>query len=219
MKKASILILIAMLVLIGCSKQEPLEPVENPLSIQLKEPVEVAVYENHPLVVISFSDYDPIFIELYPEIAKNTVDNFIQLIQEEFYDGLIFYKSISGFMIQTGDPLNNGTGGPGYQIEGEFSKEGEPFSQYLSHTRGTLSMARGEELDSAGSQFFIVHEDQKDLDLVYAAFGRVIKGIETVDLIANQPADENGVPEDAVEILSIQVELNGYEHQAPKIIE
>ncbi|MFW5795009.1 MAG: peptidylprolyl isomerase [Bacillota bacterium] len=121
-------------------------------------------------------------IKLYPEIAPKTVENFISLVKKGFYDNLIFHRVIDGFMIQGGDPLGNGTGGPGYSITGEFNENG--FKNDLKHTRGVISMARSANPNSAGSQFFIIHKDSPHLDGKYAAFGKVVKGIEEVDRIA-----------------------------------
>src|SRR5690625_1276896 len=120
-----------------------------------------------------------VIIELYPQVAPNTVDNFISLVQDGFYDGLIFHRVIPGFMIQGGDPEGTGSGGPGYSIKGEF--ESNDFSNELEHNRGVLSMARSQSPDSAGSQFFIIHEDSPHLDGDYAGFGQVIEGMDVID--------------------------------------
>ncbi|MCI9035617.1 MAG: peptidylprolyl isomerase [Lachnospiraceae bacterium] len=127
--------------------------------------------------------------ELYPEIAPNTVNNFISLIQKGFYNGLIFHRVINGFMIQGGCPDGNGMGGPGYSIKGEFSQNG--FENNLKHTEGVLSMARSMVPDSAGSQFFIMHKTSPHLDGAYAAFGKVIEGMEVVNRIAETPTDSS----------------------------
>ncbi|WP_291640121.1 peptidylprolyl isomerase [Clostridium sp.] len=129
-------------------------------------------------------------IELYPEIAPNTVRNFVSLINSKFYDGLIFHRVIPGFMVQGGDPEGTGMGGPGYTIAGEFSENG--FNNELKHERGVISMARGgNSMDSAGSQFFIVVADSANLDALYASFGKVTEGMEIADEIVNTPRDEN----------------------------
>ena len=133
----------------------------------------------NPIITFEMESGNNIKAELFPEIAPNTVRNFIELIQEKFYDGLIFHRVISGFMIQGGCPNGNGMGGPGYKIRGEFSQNG--FENQLKHERGVLSMARAAMPDSAGSQFFIMHQDSPHLDGQYAAFGKVIEGIEEVD--------------------------------------
>ncbi len=136
-----------------------------------------------PIVTIEMESGGIIKAELYPEIAPITVDNFVSLIEKGFYNGLIFHRNIPGFVIQGGCPLGTGTGGPGYQIKGEFTSNGHENN--LKHTRGVLSMARAMAPDSAGSQFFIMHADAPHLDGDYAAFGKVIEGMEVVDQIAN----------------------------------
>ena len=136
----------------------------------------------NPVVVIEMENGSTMKVELYPEVAPITVENFLELVNKGFYDGLIFHRVIPGFMIQGGDPTGTGMGGPGYSIKGEFSGNGVPND--LKHTRGVISMARSMMPNSAGSQFFIMHEDAPHLDGQYAAFGKVIEGIETVDEIA-----------------------------------
>ena len=143
-------------------------------------------------VTIRMKDGGEMKGELYPDIAPITVDNFKKLADENFYDGLIFHRVINGFMIQGGDPDGNGTGGPGYSIKGEFSKNG--FENNLLHTRGVLSMARAADPDSAGSQFFIMHEDSPHLDGSYAAFGKITEGLEILDSIATTKTDWNDKP-------------------------
>ena len=137
----------------------------------------------NPIVTIEMEDGGVIRLELYPDIAPITVDNFVSLVKKGFYDGLIFHRVISGFMIQGGDPKGTGTGGPGYTIKGEFKANG--VVNNIKHERGVISMARSMMPDSAGSQFFIMHADAPHLDGQYAAFGRVIEGIEEVDKIAS----------------------------------
>ena len=136
----------------------------------------------NPIVTIQMKDGGVMKAELYPEIAPATVKNFVDLAAKGFYNGLIFHRVIPGFMIQGGDPEGTGMGGPGYTIKGEFSANG--FRNDLKHTRGVLSMARAGDPDSAGSQFFIVHEDSTFLDGQYAAFGKVIEGMDVVDAIS-----------------------------------
>ena len=136
----------------------------------------------NPIVTIEMEDGGVIRLELYPDIAPITVDNFVSLVKKGFYDGLIFHRVISGFMIQGGDPQGTGMGGPGYTIKGEFKSNG--VVNNIKHERGVISMARSMMPDSAGSQFFIMHADAPHLDGQYAAFGRVIEGIEEVDKIA-----------------------------------
>ena len=146
----------------------------------------------NPIVTITMENGDVIKAELYPEIAPNTVNNFISLIKKNFYDGLIFHRVIKGFMLQGGDPEGSGMGGPGYGIKGEFSSNG--FKNDLKHTEGVLSMARSMMPNSAGSQFFIMHKTSPHLDGDYAAFGKVVKGIEVVDEIADAKVDFNDKP-------------------------
>lgn len=144
------------------------------------------------MVVIEMENGKTIEIELYPEIAPISCENFEKLVKQGFYDGLTFHRVIPGFMIQGGCPLGTGTGGPGWQIKGEFASNG--VKNDLKHTRGVLSMARAMNPDSAGSQFFIMHEDAPHLDGDYAAFGKVVSGIEVVDEIASVPTDYNDKP-------------------------
>lgn len=170
-----------------------------------------------PHVTIEFENYQPITLELYPEIAPNTVNNFIDLAEAGYYDGLKFHRVIKDFMIQGGDPIGNGTGGPGYTIDGEFSSSNGPFKTYLSHERGVISMARSADVNSAGSQFFIVHKDSEFLDMQYAAFGKVIDNIGVVDSIANLKTDTSDAPEEDVIIKYISVDLRGYTYTEPLI--
>lgn len=144
------------------------------------------------MITIEMENGKQIKAELYPEIAPITVENFVKLVKEGFYDGLIFHRVIPGFMIQGGCPEGTGMGGPGYHIKGEFAMNG--VKNDLKHTRGVLSMARAMDPDSAGSQFFIMHEDAPHLDGQYAAFGKVVEGMETVDEIAGQPTDYSDRP-------------------------
>lgn len=145
-----------------------------------------------PQALITMENGKQIKIELYPEIAPITVENFIKLVNQGFYNGLIFHRVIKGFMIQGGCPLGNGTGGPGWHIKGEFSANG--VKNDLKHTRGVLSMARAQNPDSAGSQFFIMHEDAPYLDGQYAAFGKVVEGMDVVDEIAATATDYSDKP-------------------------
>lgn len=152
--------------------------------------------------------------ELYPEVAPNTVNNFISLVKKGYYDGLTFHRVISGFMIQGGCPKGNGTGGPGYSIKGEFSSNG--VKNDLKHERGVLSMARSMFPDSAGSQFFIMHEDAPHLDGVYAAFGKLVEGFDTLDKIANVDTDYGDMPLNKISIVSATVETFGEEYPEPE---
>jgi peptidyl-prolyl cis-trans isomerase B (cyclophilin B) len=154
--------------------------------------------------------------ELYPEIAPNTVNNFISLIKKGFYDGLTFHRIIPGFMIQGGDPDGDGTGGPGYSIKGEFAGNG--FKNDLSHTAGVLSMARAMDPDSAGSQFFIMHAAADYLDGQYAAFGKVIEGMENVNKIALTDTDWNDRPKTPVVIKTMTVDTKGVDYPEPEKI-
>lgn len=153
--------------------------------------------------IIKVKNYGEMEVELYPEIAPITVENFVKLANKGFYNGLTFHRIISGFMIQGGCPKGNGTGGPGYTIKGEFISNG--VNNPLKHTRGVISMARAMDPNSAGSQFFIMHQDSPHLDGAYAAFGKVIKGIEVVDAIASVDTDFRDKPLKPVIIESINI--------------
>ena len=168
---------------------------------------------NNPIVTMKTSQ-GSMKIELYPEIAPNTVRNFIALAQNGFYDGLIFHRVIPGFMIQGGDPQGIGVGGPGYSIKVEFSINGVPNS--LRHTRGVLSMARAGHPDSAGSQFFIMVEDAPHLDGQYAAFGKVIEGLEAADKIVSARRDRNDKPLEDQVMESVTVETFGQDYGEPE---
>ena len=168
----------------------------------------------NPVVTITMENGDIMKAELYPEVAPNTVNNFISLIKKGFYDGLIFHRVINGFMIQGGCPDGNGMGGPGYSIKGEFSQNG--FTNQLLHTEGVLSMARAMHPDSAGSQFFIMHKAAPHLDGAYAAFGKVIEGMEVVNKIADVRTDYNDRPMKDQKIKSMTVETFGEEYPEPE---
>lgn len=159
---------------------------------------------------------DVIKAELYPDIAPISVNNFINLIQHNFYDGLIFHRVIRGFMIQGGDPEGTGMGGPGYSIRGEFAQNGYPND--LKHTEGVLSMARSMHPNSAGSQFFIMHKDAPHLDGAYAAFGKVIEGMENVNKIAETATDYSDRPLEDQVIKTVTVETFGVDYPAPEKI-
>ena len=167
----------------------------------------------NPIVTIEMEDGGTIKAELYPEIAPNTVNNFISLINKGYYDGVIFHRVIPGFMIQGGDPKGTGTGGPGYSIRGEFSSN--RFLNELKHTRGVLSMARTMDPNSAGSQFFIMHEDAPHLDGQYAAFGKVIEGMEAVDKIAATRTNYNDKPRINQTMKKVTVETFGVDYPEP----
>lgn len=170
---------------------------------------------SNPIVTIEMENGGVIKAELYPEIAPNTVNNFISLVQAGFYDGVIFHRVIPGFMIQGGDPQGTGMGGPGYCIKGEFTDNG--FKNDLKHTRGVLSMARTMIPNSAGSQFFIMHADAPHLDRQYAAFGKVIEGIEVVDAIARTPRSMgNDKPRQDQRMKKVTVDTFGVDYPAPE---
>jgi len=169
----------------------------------------------NPIVTIEMENGDVITAELYPEIAPQSVYNFVHLIQDGFYNGLIFHRVIPGFMIQGGCPFGKGTGGPGWNIRGEFSGNG--FQNDLKHTRGVLSMARSSMPDSAGSQFFIMHDDAPHLDGSYAAFGKVLTGMEAVDRIAETKTDiYNDKPVKKQIMKKVTVETFGEEYPEPE---
>lgn len=168
----------------------------------------------NPEVTITMEDGGVIRAELYPQVAPNTVNNFISLAKKGFYDGLIFHRVIKGFMIQGGDPDGRGTGGPGYSIRGEFAQNG--FANDLKHTAGVLSMARSMMPDSAGSQFFIMHKDAPHLDGAYAAFGMVIDGMDVVNKIAEVRTDWNDRPMKEQKIKTMTVDTFGVEYDEPE---
>lgn len=167
----------------------------------------------NPVITITMENGDVIKAELYPDIAPNTVNNFISLIQKNFYDGLIFHRVINGFMLQGGDPEGSGMGGPGYSIKGEFSING--FPNELKHTEGVLSMARSMAPDSAGSQFFIMHKTSPHLDGSYAAFGKVTEGMEIVNKIAECETDNSDRPLQEQKIRTMTVDTFGENYPEP----
>ena len=171
----------------------------------------------NPIVTFEMENGDVFKAELYPEIAPNTVRNFISLINHNFYDGIIFHRVIKGFMIQGGDPEGIGIGGPGYAIKGEFSANG--FKNDLKHERGVLSMARSMMPDSAGSQFFVMHKDSPHLDGQYAGFGKVIEGMDVVDKIAETKTNFQDKPKQDQVMKSVTVETFGVDYDEPEIIE
>ena len=169
---------------------------------------------SNPIVTIEMEDGGVMKAELYPDIAPNTVNNFISLIQSGFYDGLIFHRVIPGFMIQGGDPNGTGMGGPGYSIKGEFAQNG--FQNELVHTRGVLSMARTMDPNSAGSQFFVMVDDAPHLDGAYAAFGKVVEGMETADAIVSAKRDWNDRPKKEQKMKKVTVDTQGVDYPAPE---
>ena len=170
---------------------------------------------SNPIVTFEMENGKKIVAELYPEIAPNTVANFVSLVQSGFYDGLIFHRVIAGFMIQGGDPQGTGMGGPGYTIKGEFARNGFRENN-LRHTRGVLSMARSMMPNSAGSQFFIMHETSPHLDGQYAAFGKVIEGMDVVDRIASTPTGRQDRPVQEQKIKCASVETFGETYEVVK---
>lgn len=168
----------------------------------------------NPIITIEMENGDIMKAELYPQIAPNTVNNFLSLVKKGFYDGLIFHRVISGFMIQGGCPEGTGTGGPGYQIRGEFSRNG--FDNDLLHTEGVLSMARAMHPDSAGSQFFIMHKDAPHLDGQYAAFGKIVEGMDAVNRIASVQTDFRDRPMSDQVMKKVTADTRGTEYPEPE---
>ena len=171
---------------------------------------------DNPIVTIEMENGGVIKAELYPDTAPNTVNNFISLIRKGFYDGVVFHRVIPGFMIQGGDPEGSGMGGPGYCIKGEFTANG--FKNTLKHKRGVLSMARAMNPNSAGSQFFIMHDKAPHLDQQYASFGMVTEGMEVVDAIANTECDGNDRPRKPQVMKRVTVECFGVDYPEPNTI-
>ena len=168
----------------------------------------------NPIVTFEMENGDIMKAELYPEIAPNTANNVISLVQNGFYDGLIFHRVIRGFMIQGGCPDGTGMGGPGYTIKGEFSQNG--FANDLRHTEGVLSMARAMHPDSAGSQFFIMHKNSPHLDGAYAAFGKITEGMDIVNKIAETATDYSDRPLEEQKMKKVTVDTMGVEYPAPE---
>jgi len=213
-----ITILMSMLVLIGCgntksntAKTDEAVPKSESTNAE-SEPTKEN--KNLPIATITVDGYGVMNVELYPEIAPNTVNNFISLANKGFYNNLKFHRIIKDFMIQGGDPKGNGTGGPGYSIEGEFTSNG--FANSLKHTKGVISMARSQDPNSAGSQFFIMSGDASNLDGEYAAFGKVISGLDVLDKIRSVETSSNDAPKKDVVITSITVDTKGVEYKEPK---
>ena len=186
--------------------------------IRRKETGQDGENQQNPVVTMKITDRGTVKIELYPEIAPNTVNNFISLVEDGFYDGLTFHRVIADFMIQGGDPNGDGTGGPGYSIKGEFTNNG--FENNLLHEVGVISMARSPySMDSAGSQFFIMVEDQPSLDGDYAAFGKVVEGMDVVEDISETATDEKtDKPLEDVIMKKVTVDTFGYDYPEPKKI-
>ena len=168
----------------------------------------------NPIITIEMENGDIMKAELYPEIAPNTVNNFISLVKKGYYDGLIFHRVISGFMIQGGCPDGTGMGGPGYSIKGEFAQNG--FTNQLAHSEGVLSMARAMHPDSAGSQFFIMHKRPPHLDGAYAAFGKIIEGMDVVNKIAETDTDYRDRPLTEQKMKKVTVDTFGVDYPEPE---
>lgn len=201
MKKWLLGSLLAVAVLaVGCSAQKEAVTTEKPNEASADKPT----------VTMTIKGMGDIVIALEPEVAPNTVKNFLSLANEGFYDGLTFHRVISGFMIQGGDPAGDGTGDPGYSIKGEFSNNN--VKNDISHLRGVISMARSQDPNSAGSQFFIVHQDSNYLDGDYAAFGQVVSGMEVVDKIAEVQTDAFDKPLEDVVIEKVVVDAKGFDY-------
>ena len=181
---------------------------------QSKRGKEVLFMAQNPIVTITMENGDVIRAELYPDVAPITVNNFLSLVSRHFYDGLIFHRVINGFMIQGGDPEGTGMGGPGYCIKGEFAQNG--VKNDLKHTEGVLSMARAMAPNSAGSQFFIMHKTSPHLDGAYAAFGKVIEGMENVNKIAETRTDYSDRPLETQRIKTMTAETFGVEYPEPE---
>ena len=170
----------------------------------------------NPIVTFTMENGDVMKAELYPEIAPTSVNNFVNLVQKGFYDGLIFHRVIAGFMIQGGDPEGTGMGGPGYGIKGEFAQNG--FANDLKHSAGVLSMARSMMPNSAGSQFFIMHKDAPHLDGAYAAFGKIIEGMDVVNKIAEVATDYSDRPMEDQRMKTVTVETFGVDYDEPETV-
>lgn len=215
MKKIFVSLLIGILVLsgIGCTKKQPPKAENNPQTDSVKA-FTPDPNKKYPVVTMELENGKKMKMELYPEVAPNTVNNFISLVKKGFYDGLIFHRVIPGFMIQGGDPNGTGTGGPGYGIKGEFMAVG--VENNLLHDRGVISMARADHPDSAGSQFFIMVEKAPYLDGQYAAFGKVIEGMEAADEIVNVERDANDKPLKEQKIKKVTVDTFGKDYPEPE---
>lgn len=170
----------------------------------------------NPIVTFTMENGDVMKAELYPDVAPNTVNNFISLVKKGFYDGLIFHRVIAGFMIQSGDPEGSGIGGPGYSIKGEFNYNG--VENNLKHSRGVLSMARAQHPDSAGSQFFIMHADAPHLDGQYAAFGKLVEGEDVLDSIASIDTDWSDRPRTPQVMKTVTVDTFGVDYAEPETL-
>lgn len=205
---------------IGCGTQTPKDsttPSTPKDTTQAQSNAVSPTSKTNPIVTITMANDEQIKVELYPDIAPNTVKSFISLVKKGFYNGVIFHRVIPEFMIQGGDPKGDGTGGPGYGIKGEFTNNG--FVNNLKHERGVISMGRTQQSkDSAGSQFFIVVKTTSSLDKDYAAFGKVISGMETVDKIVNTPRNKNDKPNQDQVMKNVTVDTLGVNYDEPVVI-
>nr|WP_096202288.1 peptidylprolyl isomerase [Bacillus sp. FJAT-45350] len=208
-------IILAMLV-VGCGTSPEDEVVETDGDEEVAGTNDFSS-ETNPIVTITMENDDQILIELYPEVAPNSVTNFVSLVESGFYDGLVFHRVIPGFMVQGGDPEGSGMGGPGYSIPGEFTSNG--FENNLVHERGVLSMARSQHPDSAGSQFFIMVDDSPHLDGEYAGFGKVIEGMEAVDAIVSVDRNASDRPLQDQRMKVVTVETHGVDYGQPEVVE
>ncbi|XQY90173.1 peptidylprolyl isomerase [Metabacillus sp. HB246100] len=209
MKKKYLFSFLFCVLLVGCGGKEEIKSKTEGANQAQPETI-----EQNPIVTMTMENDESIKIELYPMIAPNTVNNFISLAESGFYDGLLFHRVIPNFMIQGGDPNGNGTGGPTYSIKGEFSSNG--FENNVKHERGIISMARSQAPDSAGSQFFIMVEDTSSLDGDYAAFGKVIEGMETVDSIVSVKTNDSDKPIEEQKIKEVTVDTFGIDYPEPE---
>ena len=220
LKLIVLMVTVSTLFLVGCGKSNNSTDknkgeINNEVVSDEEVKDDVIISEDLPIATIVVKDMGTIKAELYPEIAPNTVNNFISLANKGFYNGLTFHRVIKDFMIQGGDPNGNGTGGPGYSIKGEFGNNG--FTNNLKHTEGVLSMARAGDPNSAGSQFFIMTKEVNDLDNKYAAFGKVIEGMDVVHKIESVKVNGDK-PSQTIEIESIEVDTKGKTYENPEKI-
>jgi len=222
MRKFKIMMLISVLTVIltsiGCGSKTPNNAntqSTNKENAQTPSNEVTPTQKNNPVVMITMANEEQIKVELYPDVAPNTVKSFISLVKKGFYNGLIFHRVIPEFMIQGGDPNGSGSGGPGYSIKGEFANNG--FVNNLKHERGVISMGRTSEPNSAGSQFFIMVGTKPSLDGDYAAFGKVISGMDAVDKIVNIPRDKNDKPNQNQVMKSVTVDTLGVVYGEPEV--
>lgn len=203
-----VLSIMAVIVLTGCGTSKDEEKVKDTSSY-------ASEVKEKPVVTITMENDQKIVMELDPEVAPNTVANFVSLVKEGFYDGLIFHRVIPGFMVQGGDPTGNGTGGPDYAIKGEFLANG--FENNLKHERGVVSMARSQDPNSAGSQFFIMVDISEQLDGEYASFGKVTEGMDVVDEIVNAERNESDKPLKEQKMKKVEVDTKGFDYPKPEV--